>query len=54
MAMSDEGTELRQRKIFVALQALLLQESRRRPLILILENLHWMDIISAGFPHFPG
>src|SRR5262249_20966573 len=44
--MSDEGAELQQRKIFVALQALLLQESRRRPLILILENLHWMDTTS--------
>ena len=45
-AMSDEGAELQQRKLFIALQALLLQESRRRPLILILENLHWMDTTS--------
>jgi predicted ATPase len=36
-AMSDEGTELQQRKIFVALQALLLQGNRRRPLILIFQ-----------------
>jgi predicted ATPase len=45
-AMSDEGTEMWQRKIFVALQALLWHESCRCPLILILENLHWMDTIS--------
>src|SRR5262249_44338966 len=47
-AMTDEAAELQQRKIFVALQALLLHESRRRPLILILENLHWMDTTSEA------
>jgi predicted ATPase len=45
-AMSNEGASCSNGRSLSALQALLLQGSRRRPLILILENLHWMDTTS--------
>src|SRR5713101_3038397 len=41
--------QLRQQRTFAALKQLFLRESRNQPLILIFEDLHWIDAETQGF-----
>lgn len=46
-----DAVQLRQ-QIFLAIRNLLVAEARRRPLLLILEDLHWADDASLDLLHF--
>ena len=41
--------QIRRRRMFDALKKLLLRESLNQPLVLIFEDLHWMDSETQGF-----
>ena len=43
------GPQQRRERFFEATRDLLVRESRRKPLILVVEDLHWIDQISQGF-----
>jgi len=45
-----EGT-VRRRHLFAALRALSLRGAQRRPLVLVIEDLHWIDTSSEEFLH---
>lgn len=48
-AADAAGAETFKKKLFEVLALMVLRGSRRRPLMLVLENLHWIDAASAEF-----
>lgn len=44
--------EQEQRRLFVALTSFLFDQSEHRPLVLVIEDLHWSDETSLAFLHF--
>jgi predicted ATPase len=47
--IADLRPELLRQRIFAALHALLLRQSHQRPLLVVVENLHWSDPTSHEF-----
>ncbi|MGH8067245.1 MAG: adenylate/guanylate cyclase domain-containing protein [Candidatus Entotheonellia bacterium] len=52
--LQELAPEVRRKQTFEALRALLLASSRRQPLVLVVEDLHWLDQPSEAFLTFFG
>jgi class 3 adenylate cyclase/tetratricopeptide (TPR) repeat protein len=52
--LQELAPEARRKQTFEALRALLLASSRRQPLVLVVEDLHWLDQPSEAFLTFLG
>src|SRR6185295_7280968 len=49
ISLQQMDPQIRRRRIFEALKRLFLRESLNQPLILIFEDLHWIDSETQGF-----